>query len=421
MQVSGMEVMDLGWVDEGRTKPTRHRFHRSTSAKILGLAAIIWLVCFWYLSFMSARDPTSYFFDEQKGYSRSYSLRREKEAYRFIEEKNSTDLPTPAESNRPSMCVGVATVKRSTSQQYVRATIGSLLEGLSDAERAEIYMIVFIAHIDPTVHPIYDEPWLTAVANNILTYDIPEEDMAQLRKFEHDHIPRNKSMYDYGYLLENCLQTRADWVAIVEDDVIARAGWYSQAMKSLQSAREQAKGATWLYLRIFYTEIFLGYVREHWPRYLGTCLALFLTLVIALTLSRRRLLFFRQYLSNVDIGVLSCCCLPAFIILYFMAGYVTMHPPRHGVRLMPDFGCCSQGFIFPQEIVPSIIQSNKKAMHEDLFVDMLLERYADAEKLLRFARFPSLLQHIGLKSSKGLGYDTSAGAIFNFEFETFDA
>ena len=58
-------------------------------------------------------------------------------------------------------------------------------------------------------------------------------------------------------------------------------------------------------------------------------------------------------------------------------------------------------------------------MYEDLYIDMLLERFANTNDLARFARFPSLLQHIGLKSSKGFGYDTSAGEIFNFKFETF--
>lgn len=86
---------------------------------------------------------------------------------------------------------------------------------------------------------------------------------------------------------------------------------------------------------------------------------------------------------------------------------------------MPDFGCCSQGLIFPPAIVLSVIQTIKEAMHEDLYIDMVLEKFANAEKLARFAIFPSLLQHIGLKSSKRSGYDTSAGEIFDFEFETF--
>ena len=231
---------------------------------------------------------------------------------------------------------------------------------MSDAERAEVFLITFIAHTDPTVHPIYHEPWLTAVSNKVLSYDISQEDITLLRKFENDNIPRNKSMYDHGYLLGNCLKTSADWVAIIEDDVIARAGWYNEAMRSLQIVHEQAHGGSWLYLRMFYTEIFLGYVREHWYLYLSASLALFLFVLATLTLLRRRLPSLRHHLSNGDIRVLCCCCLPAFIGLYFMAGYVTVRPPCPGVRLMPEFGCCSQGFIFPQDMVPSIIQRKKK-------------------------------------------------------------
>lgn len=87
--------------------------------------------------------------------------------------------------------------------------------------------------------------------------------MAELHKSVEEKLPRNTSMYDYGYLLDSCLKTNAEWVTIVEDDVIARAGWYDKAMTSLQKARAQAGGAGWLYLRIFYSEIFFGYVSEH--------------------------------------------------------------------------------------------------------------------------------------------------------------
>lgn len=317
------------------------------------------------------------------------------------------------------MCVGVATVKRPIQEQYVRGTIGSLLEGLSEVERAQIYLITLIAHTDPMLHPIYHEPWLRALSDQVLTYDISKEDLAELHKFEEEKFPRNKSMYDYGYLLDSCLKTYAEWITIVEDDVIARAGWYDKAINSLQKARAQAGGAGWLYLRMFYSEMFFGYVSEHWLRYSSASLALFVVLLAALIEVRRRSSILRRHLSNVGVGVICGCCLPAFISLYFMAEYVSMHPSRPGVRRMSEFGCCSQGFIFPQEIVPLAIERTKKAMYEDLYVDMLLERFADAQGLARFSQFPSLLQHIGLKSSKGHGYDGSAGEIFNFEFETF--
>ena len=69
---------------------------------------------------------------------------------------------------------------------------------------------------------------------------------------------------------------------MVEDDVIAKAGWYGEAMTSLQQAQAQAGGPKWLYLRLFYTEIFFGYVKEHWLRYLSASLSLFIILLTTL-------------------------------------------------------------------------------------------------------------------------------------------
>ena len=86
---------------------------------------------------------------------------------------STTDLPPPPVSPNPSICVGVATVKLSIQYQYVKGIVGSLLEGLSEAERAQVQPITFIANTDPTVHPIYHEPWFRALSDKVLTYDIP--------------------------------------------------------------------------------------------------------------------------------------------------------------------------------------------------------------------------------------------------------
>ena len=316
------------------------------------------------------------------------------------------------------MCVGVATVARATQEQYVRATIGSLLHGLLDHERDELFLMLFIAHTDPNVHPIYHEPWIRSVSNKVLTYDIPESDLSRLKMFEGEHHPRNKSMYDYRYLLQNCLQTEARYIAIVEDDVIARHGWYGMAKDSMQSIRDRKEDSNWLYLRMFYTETLLGWNSEEVFHYLGwsaLALGVLLFMLLGLRYSSRSL---ARHFTNQNILLLCFVCLPAFIGLFFMAGRMTMHPLPPGVYEMPRFGCCSQGLIFPREIVPQVIERTKKAMDEDYYIDMLLERYADAEDLKRFVHYPSLLQHIGLESSKGAGYDANAHWIWNFGFET---
>ena len=418
-------AIKLGWTDERRPSKFRQS-GRGTLISLLLACATLWLICYFHYKSASARDPTSYFFDEAKGYDRTYSLKRAEQADSYLEGVNRKDVQPPKaytedelSSARRLMCVGVATIAR-PEQQYVSQCIGSLLEGLSAIERSEIFLILFIAHTDPSVHPIYHEPWTEKVADQILTYNVSTEEMSQLRLFEEEHHPRNKSMFDYGYLLENCQRTGAQWSTILEDDVIARDGWYNQARQSLQEIGRRMKNDDWLYMRMFYTESLLGWNNDEWPTYVALSLLVMISLQISLHILRRHSSLVRRHLSDMDFVILVGFCVPPFIALYFMAGRVTMRPPSPGVRLMPKFGCCSQGFIFPSTIVSKVIERTKKAMFEDYYVDMLLERFADAEELARFAHFPSLLQHVGLKSSKGYGFDSHAGEIWNFGFEMYN-
>ncbi|KAL8830603.1 MAG: hypothetical protein Q9170_005668 [Blastenia crenularia] len=380
----------------------------STSYLLLG-TCLLWTLSYQYCRFASSRDPTSYFFDPHYGYERRYSLHREQQAYDFITAANNTTPTTITNDPERLICLGIATVARPTAQQYVRGTIGSLLQGLSADERRSIYFMPFIAHTNPADHPIRQEPWLTTVSDRVLEYEVDDGDLMKLRQFEEGHHFRNKSMYDYGYLLENCFQTGAPWVAIIEDDVLARAGWYPEAQIALSELKNRATDNRWLYLRMFYTEGLLGWNSEEWVRYLGWSFIIFLSVLVILLSIRTRSMRLYKSLSNLNVAITSLVCVPAFIILYFLAGRMTVLPPTAGVHDMNRFGCCSQGFIFPRAIVPALVERTKKAMDEDYYVDMLLERWADAERLDRFVLVPSLLQHVGAKSSKGWGYDESAG------------
>lgn len=94
---------------------------------------------------------------------------------------------------------------------------------------------------------------------------------------------------------------------------------------------------------------------------------------------------------------------------------------------MNNFGCCSQGLVFPRERVPDLIKWYKEKKIG--YVDMLTEEYADRFGYSRWAVSPSVLQHIGGKTSKegtdgvgngGLGR-SQAETIWNFEFERYRA
>lgn len=302
---------------------------RSVNFWIVVGYSLLFLILYQYCRVAYNRDPTSYFFEPSKGYAKSYSLRRERQAQAFIESHNGTANANPS-SKHPSICVGLATIARS-GEQYIRNTIGSLFEGLSEKQRDEIHLTVFFAQTDPPNHPIYSEPWLKNVADETVEYQVSEEDMAQLKSWEDQHQFWNKSMYDYNYPLERCLKTEAKWIMIVEDDVLAKAGWYTEATATLADIVSQTKGSQWLYLRLFYTEKLFGWNGEEWFRYLGWSILAFLVTASGLIGARSCSKRLKKHMSNINVALICGFCLPATIILYFMAGRVSMQPHSRGL------------------------------------------------------------------------------------------
>lgn len=320
------------------------------------------------------------------------------------------------------MCIGIATIGR-PGVQYVRNTIGSLLEDLTKNERKEIHLITLIAHTDPTVHPIYREKWLEVVSDEVQLYNVSHEQFEKLRDWENAKDYQRKAIFDYTYVLEKCLASGASWITMIEDDTLAMAGWYPRTVSALDKIDAQQhwiKNSDWLYLRLFYTEEFFGWNREKWPRYLASSMVV--VFITALSLCCIRLYAFQKIISNQFVAIICLICTPACIVLYFMAGRLSMQSLAPGVHVMPNYGCCAQGFVFSREMGPKVVERLRQK--EVGFVDVLIEAWANEDDLVRWAVVPSLLQHVGAHSSKGddLGdkskYNRSvAEKIWNFGFE----
>ena len=387
----------LGKSDERSDFSPRDLVH-STNFWIGLCYALFYLVAYQYCQYAYGRDPTSFFFDSSKGYQRVYSLKREQQADAFIETANRS-TEAPKSQTNPSICLGIATIARA-KEQYIRCTVGSLLEGLTETQRDSIHLVIFFAQTNPHEHPIYNEPWLQHVVNEIVEYDVGEKEIARLRILEEKHQFWNKSMYDYEYLLKTCLITDADWIMIVEDDVLAKEGWYPQAMKALTDIQAQMHEREWLYLCLFYTEKLFGWNSEEWLQYLGWSLFAFLVTGTALIFSRSYSRRLRKHMFNYPIAIICFFCLPATILLYFMAGRVSMQPPPSGLHRREQFGCCSQGLIFPKQIVPRAMDTVRHATNKRYYVDMTLERFGTAKDLPRFALIPPLLSTLAQKAPK---------------------
>ena len=326
----------------------------------------------------------------------------------------------------PKLCIGIATVGRE-NEQYIRSTIGSLLESLSDSERNEIYLAVLIAHTEPDTHPIYSEGWLITLADKVLLYDVPAEQRDQLIEWENEKNYARKAIFDYTYVMQKCVDRSADWVAMVEDDTLAVADWYPRLMASLTEAdnKHRADGhqGEWLYLRMFFTEEFLGWNSEEWPSYLFAAVGRVAFNMAILLVLRRYVL--KNTLTNAAIAVWSFIYVPALIALYFLAGRLSVQPLQPGVHEMSNFGCCAQGLVFSSSMATKTIDHLRQVGAG--FVDQLIETWANNEGYVRWAVMPSLLQHIGVHSSKGddMGDQAKwarsvAEKIWNFGFELYD-
>jgi hypothetical protein len=392
----------------------------------------VYLIALIYVRSVTSRDPGSWFFNPRTAYIPEYSSVRSVQAESFIV---SADTAAPFHRSRhseepPNLCVGIPSIARKGAR-YLRTTVGSLLEGLTPQERDGIHLIVFIPHSDPEVHPAYHEPWLANLADEVLRYNVSKEQFDHIVEMEQAQgLFREKGLYDYTYLLKACEATGAPHIAVLEDDVIAMDGWYHRTRSGIDKAgreclRNGREPSDFLYLRLFYTEEFLGWNGEDWHIHLFWSVAVITASGLAIFCMRfcssrmKRLLKLPETLAICFLGV------PLVIVLVFAAGKTSVLPLPTGVNVMNKYGCCSQGFIFPRQKARDLIR-----WYEEVrvgFVDMLTEEYADRHGELRLALTPSVIQHVGRKSSKS---DDSGKSVkdqlsvteklWNFDFELFD-
>ncbi|KAF2279577.1 uncharacterized protein EI97DRAFT_412704 [Westerdykella ornata] len=403
---------------------------RSLSPSRLVVACLVLITVYtaFRLHAAATRDPTSVFFDTRKGYEPRYSKIRAQEAEDFIasaaaaaasasastagSNNSSSSQPQPNPPRPPSedqdektLCVAIPTISRKHAS-YLPLTLGSLLHGLTPQERAQIHLIVFIAHSDPTSHPLYTSPWLWALSDEVLTYPstLSPADLHHVQEMESQGgLFREKGLYDYSFLLRRCAALESvEYVAVFEDDVVAVQGWYARARAALETAHRlsvERYAKEFLYLRLFFTEEFLGWNVEDWRSYAGySALAVGLPVLLLWGL--------RRWMKRVA-GVMMSqrfvfCSVPLFVVclilVLFALGRLTVMPLPDGVYEMPAYGCCSQALVFPRSKVAPLIEWFEE--RKVGFVDVLTEEFADKGDEVRWVVRPSLVQHVGRWSSK---------------------
>ncbi|KAH7322617.1 hypothetical protein B0I35DRAFT_407081 [Stachybotrys elegans] len=395
----------------------------SSRAKALHLAALTtWLCLFLYCSRYAFADPSSAFFQRARAYTPQHSAIREAEAddyvsrllgkaahsHSFSGSRSSQKLQAFGEDvSREEICVGIPSLKRD-NEQFLRRAVASLLDSLDEKEHLELYLIVLLADQEPDTNPAYGQAWLEYLADEVLIYDKDTSTLpaglANYRRLPPKDVPpakRKKHLrLDHAALLQACQRRQAPYFVIIEDDVIASRDWYKRLRWGLDEAESTHSPRDWLYLRLFYSETFLGWHAEEDLIYLRNILLVYFC-VSGLTRHMR-----------TYIGVYFWTT--AFIALHFMAGRVFLYGYSPGLHEMPNYGCCGQGLAIPNRHL---------AMLEDRFLqppfliagDALIEEIANEDGFRKLALVPSVLQHVGVRGSSAPG--GKIRKTFNFSFE----
>jgi hypothetical protein len=226
--------------------------------------------------------------------------------------------------------------------------------------------------------------------------------------------------------LESCKRRGSPFFLLVEDDVIASRDWFTRLRWGLLNAENTFVTAhqDWFYLRLFYSETYLGWNNEETPIYVKNIVLVYLGMFVVLSAldyagghSKSSANFSSNLKRHLRTYALFYAWTACFILLYFMAGRLLVNNYRPGLREMPRYGCCAQGLAFPYRHLETI----KSHLIQPPYIlpgDSLIESVADNLGLKKLGLVPSVLQHVGRRGSSAAG--GIAKATWNFSFEKLD-
>lgn len=377
------------------------------------------------------RDPTSAFYDDERAHQPAYSQHRIQQAHEYAQQIGASyqqDGNRPTEkTGTPELCVGIPSVRRK-GVSYLSSTLGSLQQGLSPAELSGLRFVVLLAYTNQSAHPDHGQPWLSAMADRLVSYGDRAEWAEAAAAMERHSTHETKSKLDYSIVMQACHETGAPYTLMLEDDVVFLDGWRHRAIDALARAADASSPrGDFLYLRLFWHEGLRGWHREAWRTYLAWSAATPLAACLVMALARRhapsRL---RRHITPGVVLVVSAAVPPFLVGLYFLAGGNCVQPQPRGVHLMPRNACCGQALAFPRHTVEHVLLPHFAANRASQSpTDSFIEDYAEATGALRFGVTPVLAQHVGGQSSYGGDHSlrnatNTPDEIWSFDFETND-
>jgi hypothetical protein len=260
----------------------------------------------------------------------------------------------------------------------------------------------------------------------------------------------SQGVVDYAHLLHTCLQTKAEYILVLEDDVVAQPGWFSRlenvVIPDLKTMTH--KGRKWINVSLSWSYQYLGWEMQHVPLitwvilsvYIGTLtIVAIIRRVVGLQTTVQSITASTVYLPTSEwmvssrkrqrrlqihkllLHLLSPLLLSPHMLLFFLQG-------RHAAMPLP-FGpshlstCCSQSLVFSREsasyVVNHLISDGFGDERHPTPRNGALELLSGQEKWERWVYKPALWQHVGTVSGKGFE-NRDRGKHWGFEVELLE-
>jgi len=226
---------------------------------------------------------------------------------------------------------------------------------------------------------------------------LSDDEFHGLQELETSRRFTEKANHDFSLALEDCYhRSTSPYIALFEGDVLLANGWFARVRMGLEDIQKKMKGKPWLDMRLFNEERSIRWASEHPLGNKVPIIILVTSTVIFAILSMIRRKVAASYLTYKSICAVCFVSVPVFVILFYRAGKASLLPPRPGVSVQ-DWGCCSQGLVFPREIVPNIT-TYLRIHAKETAPDIQFLYYGRQEKLPRFVLNPIQVQHMGFSS-----------------------
>lgn len=219
-----------------------------------------------------------------------------------------------------------------------------------------------------------------------------------------------KEKVDYIFCLHQAQQYKPQYVLMIEDDVILEADSL-ETVEHLVNLRlshadhnRMDSEAAWLFVKLYYPEKWQGYGYEQDKigelvgiAALGGTLFVFITCVLFWPV-RLRGLAGMHFLVMFWLGAATSVLTAYLVGRQYVQAWRHWSPYTH--RLIPARGCCTQAVIYHSSIVDDLIRyMSDVRCNVDFGVDLVIDEFAETQRLGGYLVEPNVCRHIGFISS----------------------